>query len=71
MTVAPVRGRDDVAIAQVRADADRHRLFTRIQVEEPGQTPRTDELDELLLEAADRPHLAIHVHEFVATEIHA
>ena len=60
--------RDDVALLERPADADRHCLLPDRDVEEAGEVTGTEALLDLLLEAADEEHLAEEVDEPLARE---
>jgi hypothetical protein len=70
VAVAAVGRGHDVAVAQVRADANRNGLLARIEMEKASELPRGHQLGELLLEAADRAHLPVGVEQGLARQVH-
>src|SRR6266498_3919564 len=68
--VTAVGGGDVVAVVQVRAYANGHRLLARVQVHEPGDAAVSEELGHPFLERADGYHPVVDPRGLVPGELH-
>jgi hypothetical protein len=66
VTVAAVRGADEVAVAQVGADSRCHRLLPGVEMEEAAELSGRHEVVQLLLEGADPAQLPVDVEQLLA-----
>ncbi len=65
MAVPAVRRRDAVVRTQRRAHAGRDGLLADVEMHEPGKLTALEQRRELLLEAADPQHRAMHLQAFL------
>ena len=70
MTVAPVRGHDEIVDGQMFADSDGHRFLSTVKMGEPGNGTGHDFDVEAFLKFADDLHLAVCAQQRLAAQLH-
>src|SRR5579863_10465029 len=70
MAVAAMGRGDDVAVGELRTDADRGGFLSRVEVDETGNLAGGEFVVDAILEAPDRRHAAIALEEKLSAVLH-